>query len=352
MNKLLEDIKKKEVIVVVGTGGVGKTTISSAIGIAGALNHRKTLVMTVDPAKRLADALKISLDSPEPVKVPINSNSFDAFMVDLQKSADEIIDRLSPSPEIADKIKNHKFYQQARDSLLGSHEYASAELLYRFWSKGEYELIVLDTPPARHALEFLEAPSKVMDFLKSKVISKFLRTYLTLGKLGVSVARRGFGGIFSLIEKLTGVDLLIELSEFLLYFEGMYEKFTIEAQEVLKLLKSGKTSFYLVTSPVRERIEEMFALYSELKNFGIKRPCLIVNRVNPFINLSVKNATNHMMRKLAEYVKEQQKDAEEERRIIESLKKRYPTLITVPEIAEDINSIEGLKKIASYLLNG
>lgn len=351
MNKLIEDIRKKEVIVIVGTGGVGKTTISSAIGIVGAMEGKKTLVMTVDPAKRLADALKISLESPSPVRISVDSHSFDAFMVDLRKSADEIINRFSPSQELAEKIKNHKFYQQARDFLLGSHEYASAELLYRFWSMGEYELIVLDTPPARHALEFLEAPSKVMDFLKSKVISKFLRTYLAIGKVGINIAKRGFGGIFSLIEKLTGIDLLIELSEFLLYFEGMYERFTTEAEEVIKLLKSNKTGFYLITSPVRERIQEMYSLYNGLRDFGVKRPGLIVNRVNPFLETAIGNVNTILEKKLAEFIKDQQKGAEEEKKIIEHLKKRYTTLITIPEIAEDINSVEGLKKVVSFLLN-
>lgn len=347
MNSLLEDIERKKAIIVVGSGGVGKTTISSAIAIKASETGKKTLVMTVDPARRLADSLGISGKlTREPVKV--HSNLF-AFMVELRESADRLVDRFAPSKEIAEKIKNHRFYRQATDFLMGSHEYVAAQFLYDFYSKKNFDLIVLDTPPARHALEFFEAPSKVMDFLRSKVISRFLKAYLVIGKRGYGLMKR-FGGIFSLIEKLTGVDLLMEISEFILFFEGMYDRFFREAEELFSFLRSEEVAFYLVTSPERERIFEVAEIRERLREMGIKRCGLIINRVSPFLFTEWKNGGIRLSYKVERYMNEMIQAAESQKKVIENLAKKYRDVLVVPELHYEVHSLEKLREMLPYLL--
>lgn len=346
---LLNDIMTKRAIIIVGSGGVGKTTISSAIAIKSSEEGRKTLVMTVDPARRLADSLGIPTVSmtSEPIKI---GDNLCAFMVDMRKSADKLVDKFSPSKDIAEKIKGHRFYKQATDFLMGSHEYVAGELLCDFYRKGDFEIIILDTPPARHALEFFEAPSKVMDFLKSKVISKFLKTYLMVGKTGVRIIKR-FGGIFSIIEKLTGADLLLEISEFILFFEGMYEKFFIEAETLYSFLRSDDVSFYLVTSPERERISEIAAMRERLKELGIKKCGLIINKVNPFLfsHLTHETMQKEVPEKLIRIMNSMRERAEVQKRIIDGIMKKHKDIVIIPELPEEVLSIEKIREILPYL---
>ena len=347
---LLDDIITKKAIVIVGSGGVGKTTISSAIAIKSSEEGRKTLVMTVDPARRLADSLGIPAVGITSDPLKIGDNLY-AFMVDMRKSADRLVDRFSLSKEVAEKIKAHRFYRQATDFLMGSHEYVAGELLCDFHKRGEFDLIVLDTPPARHALEFFEAPSKVMDFLKSKIISRFLKTYLMVGKTGVKIFRR-FGGIFSIIERLTGANLLLEISEFILFFEGMYEKFFIEAETLYSFLRSEDVSFYLITSPERERISETAELRERLKEIGIRRCGLIINKVNPllFSNLTQEiELPEGINEKLEGIINSMRKKAEVQKKLIDGLIKKYKDIVIIPELPEEVLSIDKIKEILPYL---
>jgi len=347
---LLHDIIAKKAIVIVGSGGVGKTTISSAIAIKSSEEGRKTLVMTVDPAKRLADSLGIlplGITS-EPVK--IGENLY-AFMVDMRETANRLVDKFSPTKEVAEKIKAHRFYKQATDFLMGSHEYVAAELLCDFYKRGEFELIVLDTPPARHAIEFFEAPSKVMDFLRSKIISRFLKTYLTIGRKGLRIFKK-FGGIFPIIEKLTGANLLLELSEFILFFEGMYEKFFLEAETLYSFLRSDDVSFYLVTSPERERISETAELRERLKEIGIKKCGLIINKVNPLLFSDITREmdwSEEITDKMGGIINSMKEKAETQRKTIEGLMKRHKDVVIIPELPEEVLSIEKIKEILPYL---
>jgi len=347
---LLDDIITKKAIVIVGSGGVGKTTISSAIAIKSSEEGRKTLVMTVDPARRLADSLGIPAVGITSAPLKIGENLY-AFMVDMRESADKLVDKFSPSKEIAEKIKAHRFYKQATDFLMGSHEYVAAELLCDFCKRGEFELIVLDTPPARHALEFFEAPSRVMDFLKSKIISRFLKTYLRVGKAGVNFFRR-FGVIFSIIEKLTGANLLLEISEFILFFEGMYEKFFMEAETLYSFLRSDDVSFYLVTSPERERISETAELRERLKEIGIKRCGLIINKVNPLLFSDITREMDwagEVPDRIGGIINSMKEKAEVQKKTIEGLMKKHKDIVIIPELPEEVLSIEKIRELLPYL---
>jgi anion-transporting ArsA/GET3 family ATPase len=234
---------------------------------------------------------------------------------------------------------------------MGSHEYVAGELLCDFYRKGEFDLIVLDTPPARHALEFFEAPSKVMDFLRSKIISRFLKTYLTVGKTGVKIFKR-FGGIFSIIEKLTGANLLLEISEFILFFEGMYEKFFLEAETLYSFLRSNDVSFYLVTSPERERISETAEFRERLREIGIKECGLIINKVNPLLFSNLTQETEFpegIDEKLNGIINSMRKRAEVQKKIIDGLMKKQKDIVIIPELPEEVHSIEKIKELLPYL---
>lgn len=243
-------------VVCVGPGGVGKTTVSAALGLAAARAGRKTLVLTIDPARRLAQALGLDglddtirrvpleqLDAP-----PAPGGSLWAAMVDTGKSYDALIERVAPDAETKAKVLANRVYKAVSRSLSRSHAYVAMERLYDAMEHGDYDLVVLDTPPARNALDILDAPGHLSSFLDGRVVSWFIPSSEKPSGLGARILARGGQVATDLLGRITGKTLLEEIVGFLTVFASLRDGFITRAQRVEQILRAPDTAFVLVSS--------------------------------------------------------------------------------------------------------
>lgn len=290
MNPVEELIEHKEIIVCAGSGGVGKTTTAAAIALQAALSGKKAAVLTIDPAKRLASSLGLKELSNEPTKV--NTRKFTAaglepkgelwaMMLDTKSTFDKVVTQYAKSDEQARRILNNRFYRNISGTLSGTQEYMAMEKLYELYADGDYDLIVIDTPPTRNALDFLDAPKRMTDFLDSKVLKWFLIPYMKAGGGIFKVANVAATTFLRLVKKIVGAEVLEDTAEFFGNLEGMYDGFKERAREVAKLLQSESTSFVVVTSPAEESVTEATFFASRLNESGLHFGALVVNRVHP-----------------------------------------------------------------------
>ena len=286
LEKLLDE---NRILVCCGSGGVGKTTIAASLAIQAAALGRRTLVLTIDPARRLANALGIGALGNEVRRVPARKfeaagmplrGELYAMMLDTKRTFDDIVERFAPNKDVRDAILRNPIYQQLADTLTGSREYMAMEKLYEVHAEGGYDLIVLDTPPTKHALDFLEAPDRITDFLGGKWMHLLAKPYLAAGRIGFKVFRRGASGVFSILEKVTGMEFLQDLSDFILSFEGMYEGFKQRARRVKALLGQEETAFVLVTGPNKLVVEEAIFFYEQLLAHKMHVEAVVVNKIH------------------------------------------------------------------------
>ena len=273
-------VQSKRVIVCCGAGGVGKTTTSAALGLAAAFAGRRTLVLTIDPARRLAEAMGIPEAAREPTKLdPIRlgpaaeemKGELWAWMLHPGVVFEGLIRRLSSSPEKAEEIMKTRLYGHVSNLVAGMQEYTAAEALYNLATEGKFDLVVLDTPPSRNALEFLDAPRKLSGFLDERVINLFLP------KQG-----RFFNAASSLIStvftKVFGEGFYEELQLFLGAFAGMFGSMRVHAKEVRELLMSPESSFVLVTSPEPSALAEAHFFQKRLEELEVPFEGYVLNR--------------------------------------------------------------------------
>jgi anion-transporting ArsA/GET3 family ATPase len=282
-------LEEKKILVCCGGGGVGKTTTAAAIAVRAATLGHRTLVLTIDPARRLANALGVSEFGNEVREVPMEKfaaagiaprGELHAMMLDTKRTFDELVERFSGNADMRDAILGNPIYQQLSDTLVGSREYMAMEKLYELHTEGGFDIIVLDTPPTKHALDFLDAPDRIMDFLEGKVIHILIKPYLMAGRIGFKVFRRGATSLFGILEKVTGMEFLRDLSDFILSFKGMYDGFKQRAKRVKALLGRGETGFILVSSPNKLLVEETVFFYDQLVAHKMHVDAVIVNKVH------------------------------------------------------------------------
>ena len=278
MTSLLSTIAGADVLVCCGPGGVGKTTVSATIALAEAAAGRRVCVLTVDPARRLADALGIDASSSEPTAVPgAGPGSLDAVMLDSEGTFDQLIDRYADSAEQAASIKDNRLYQSLSSSLAGTQEYMAMEKLYELVESGRYDLVVVDTPPTRNALDLLDAPRRLTSFLENRIFRALLaptKAYLK----AVSFASRALLGT---IGKVAGAELVADAVTFFQAFAGMEEGFALRAGAIHQRLRAEGTRFLLVTSPRADSIAEARYFEARLRESGLAAGGVIVNRVHP-----------------------------------------------------------------------
>lgn len=290
MNPVGELIQNREIIVCAGSGGVGKTTTSAAIALQAAMDGKKAAVLTIDPAKRLASSLGLKELSNEPTKVNVRKfaaaglkpkGELWAMMLDTKSTFDRVVTQYAPTPERAEKIINNRFYKNISGTLSGTQEYMAMEKLYELYGDGDFDLIVIDTPPTRNALDFLDAPKRMTDFLDSKVLKWFLIPYMKAGGGLFKVANVAASGFLRLVKRIVGADVLEDTAEFFGNLEGMYDGFKQRARDVAHLLQSDATSFVVVTSPAEESVTEAMFFASRLNESGLHFGALVVNKVHP-----------------------------------------------------------------------
>lgn len=244
-------VADKKVIVCCGAGGVGKTTTAAAIGLAGARAGRRVLVLTIDPARRLAQAMGMSQSMREPAPVSkdrlesagVTTGSLDAWMLNPDVVFESLVRRMAPSDEQANRILQSRLFRHLSELVAGMQEYTAAEALYELSTNGRYDLVVLDTPPARNALDFLEAPGKLARFLDERILSLFLPSRSR------GIFKKATELIGTVLTRVFGAEFFTELQEFLGAMGGMFGPMRAHAEGVRALLMSNDSAFLLVTSP-------------------------------------------------------------------------------------------------------
>jgi anion-transporting ArsA/GET3 family ATPase len=352
VSELLDTIAHAEVIVCCGPGGVGKTTVSATVAIKAAGLGRRVCVLTVDPARRLADALGISGVGNTPVAVPgILHGSLSALMLDTEGTFNELIDRYAADAEQAESIKTNRLYGNLASALSGTQEYMAMEKLYELITSGDFDLVVVDTPPTRNALDLLDAPRRLTAFLQNRVFRALLtptRAYLR----AVSVATRA---LVSTIGSVAGAELLNDVLTFFQAFAGMEEGFSARAGAVHDRLRDPTTAFILVTSPRRDSIEEARFFADRLAEAGLGTAGVVVNRVHPIFSteevpsafIDAPGALGSLARNLLWF----ETMNERERAALDGLASAVAPspLISIALSTDDVHDLSGLERLGQFL---
>ena len=275
-------VSSAQMIVTCGPGGVGKTSSAAAIGIAAAQAGRNTIVVTVDPARRLADALGIDIaahdDEPhEVVGAGLNGGRLSALMLDAEKTFDRMIMERAGDAARAQKILDNTVYRSIAGSLAGAQDYMAIERLHQLHTRGGYDLIIVDTPPSRDAIDLLEAPDRLMRFLGHPIYRALTMPSRSFAK----VANAGTSAFLWIIRKLAGPKLVEDTIEFFRSLSGMEQGIRQRAAEVVELLRSDSTAFVVVSSPREEAAMESGHVVTSLTDRGFGLDALIVNMVHP-----------------------------------------------------------------------
>ncbi|MFY0580392.1 ArsA family ATPase [Cystobacter fuscus] len=364
MNALSAALASKRVLVSVGSGGVGKTTISATLALRAAVDGRSSLVCTIDPAKRLANSLglnalgnveaEVPASALEPLGVTARAR-LHAMMLDMKQTWDDLIVKNAPADK-REKILANRFYQSLSSALAGSQEYVAMEKLWELRTQRDYELIVLDTPPTAHALDFLEAPNRVLDFLDNEAARWLLTPALAAGKVGLSLFNLGSSYMAKTISRFTGTETLQELAAFMLSIAPMNESFRVRARGVRELLEAQQTGFVLVTSPGRERLDEVVHFHKLLKQNRMEIVAVVVNRVHPMPSPALWEEARSLLparrAKVEQTLREMTLLAEQDARGILELQAACEgtPLVQVPRFELDVHDIGALWRTGRFLM--
>lgn len=280
---LLSLIGDHPLVICSGAGGVGKTTTSAAIGLAAARTGRRAVVLTIDPARRLADALGLPTLPNEPTPVAERlleggapGGSLHALMLDPKQTFDALVRRIE-SPQNAERILSNRLYQNVSGMLAGIQEYTAGEKLHELHRDARFDLVVVDTPPTRNALDFLEAPGALSRFLDERV----LRLFLPAEQRRFSLLRSTGKVVSGVLGKVFGEGFTTELAEFLSILGGITATLRVHADEVRALLSSDEATFLLVTAPQEAALQEAFFFRERLASWGLPFGGFVVNRLRP-----------------------------------------------------------------------
>jgi anion-transporting ArsA/GET3 family ATPase len=355
-NVLWKALASRRILVVCGAGGVGKTTTAAALALRAARDGRRVLVCTIDPSRRLATSLGLTQLSGRPRAIPLDRSkprtggSLHAMILDVQGTFDTLVRRYAPDPAARDRILGNRFYRHVSAALAGSHEYMAMEKLLELAADRRYDLVVLDTPPTRHALDFLEAPDRLMSFLDASVLRWFLRPYFVAGRLTLKVASRTGRAVLDLADRVLGLQFLADLSEFFLSFESLYAGFKERAERVQALLRERSSGFVLVAAPNPLALEEARYFHRRLTEKGMPFVAFLVNRVHRTAVSPLRRRRGRpaplapeLATKIAATLREQEVLAAVERRALARLEvdtRERPAL--VPEMEQDVHDLRGL----------
>jgi anion-transporting ArsA/GET3 family ATPase len=271
-------VTERSIIICCGSGGAGKTTSSAAVALAGALAGRKACVVTIDPARRLADALGIGELSNEPKRIAGQwPGELSAVMLDAKRTFDDLVERYSADQEQADRILNNRLYRNLTSALSGTQEYMAAEKLYELNASGDFDLVVVDTPPTRNALDFLDAPGRLTRFLENRVF----RLLLMPTRASLKALTMATQALLRTISKVAGSEIVEDAMAFFRAFDGMEAGFRDRARGVEALLADPGTAFVLVAAPRRDSVAEAGFFADRLAEAHQPVAALIVNRLHP-----------------------------------------------------------------------
>jgi anion-transporting ArsA/GET3 family ATPase len=377
----------RRIVVCVGSGGVGKTTISAALALGGARRGRRVLVLTIDPAKRLADALGVRSLGNTPRAIPRKlldgmgvpaEGKLSAMMLDMKRTFDDLVERFSEDTAVRDRILENPIYQHASDALAGSAEYSAMEKVFELSERKDFDLIVLDTPPSQHALDFLEAPQRLLEFLDSRLVHLLLHPAFAAGRFGFRLFQRSAHQVLKALERVSGISFLEDISEFLLAFEGMSEGFRERAGQVQALLFGQETAFVLAAGPADESVAHATAFLDRLEESGAAVAGVVLNRLRMWpateVNLPPGSQRRAAIAGLAEALEEADGGGADARRAAQAalaVLDGYASMVEqdrvatsqlrqrarrsgyfwrpVPELPRDVHDLDGLARIASFV---
>jgi anion-transporting ArsA/GET3 family ATPase len=360
-------LQGKRVLVCVGAGGVGKTTISASLALALAASGRRALVVSIDPARRLASALGMQELPGEPHRVPARALAAEgielegelwAMMLDPKGTFDDLIGRLAPDERAREEVLSNRIYRELSSATAGSQEFTAVTKLFDLEREGGFDTIVLDTPPSRNALDFLDAPDRLRRFLEGRALRALLRP----GGLAGGLLGRGSGVVLSMLARATGVDLIGDLSTFFRSLGGMLEGFDERARGVESLLRDQATSFVIVTSPEAEPAREAAFFHARLREAGMVFGALVINRMhdtglNGFSSerarkLLAERLEPELADRLADNMADLEMLAQRDRESVQllgnAIGERDPVL--VPELDGEVQDLVGLRRVAEHLL--
>jgi anion-transporting ArsA/GET3 family ATPase len=285
MPPLAAALAERKVVLCVGSGGVGKTTTAAALAVEAARRGRRTVVLTVDPAERLKDALGLGALAGEPHRVPLDALApaahLDALLLDVKRTLDELVLGLSATAAEAERILANRLYQNLASALSGTAEYMAVESVYRLAAESDYDLVVVDTPPARHAIDFLDAPRRLLALLDSRAFAILKNPTSILPAAGSRLAQMVLSAILSGLERFTGIGLVREIGEFIGAIEAVTGGLKERLAATAALLRGSETALFLVTAPEPRLADESAALARALAATGLGIEGMIVNRALP-----------------------------------------------------------------------
>lgn len=365
IHQLLEG---RGICICAGSGGVGKTTTSAAIALGMVDRGLNVCVLTIDPAKRLADSLGLDQLGNEASRVDpklleengvTGNGELWAMMLNAKETFDALVARHAEDEEARDRVLGNRIYQQISGALAGSQEYMAMEKLFELHSEGRFDLLVLDTPPSRNALDFLDAPVRMTQFIEGRSLQLFIKPT----GFAARVAGRGVGVVLSILKRILGFDLLADLSEFFTAFSGMIDGFQDRAHRVNTLLRDDETAFVIVCGPQAEPIEEAVFFHSKLIEANMNFAGAVVNRVRYRLGTrspKLKTLTDRIesqtgdadladraARNLVEYDVLARRDRDN----IAGLRKKLggDPVIRIPYLDTDVHDVAGLCEINRFL---
>jgi anion-transporting ArsA/GET3 family ATPase len=353
------------IVVCCGAGGVGKTTTAAALGLRAAEQHgRRTVVLTIDPARRLAQSLGLSeLDNaPRQVKgidTEASGGELHAMMLDMKRTFDDVV-LTHTDPQRAAEIFANPFYQAMSSTFAGTQEYMAMEKLGQLHARGEWDLIVVDTPPSRSALDFLDAPARLSRFLDGRMLRLLLAPARTGGRSMFSLVTASFGVFSRVVQKVVGVQLLTDLSGFVAALDSMFGGFRQRAEQTYRILQARETAFLLVAAPEPDAIREAAYFARRLGEERMPLAGLVLNRVHrpatdePAAGESLAAATRlaelrgyagaaEVLRVHAALIRQ----AGREEQVAAAFAEEFPAVPTVAVTAQpaDVHDVDGLRAI-------
>jgi anion-transporting ArsA/GET3 family ATPase len=378
----------REIVVFCGSGGVGKTSVAAAAALAAAANlGGKVLVLTIDPARRLANALGLEGFGNVEKAVPSEAlkragieprGELWAAMLDTKRSWDDLVLRHAPDEETAYRILENRLYQNVTARFVQSHDYIAMERLYDIHATGSYDLIVVDTPPSRNALDFLDAPARMAEFFGGRLLRWLTMPYRVGGKRGARVLNVASRPFYQLADRILGSQFLQDIAEFFLNFQSMYDGFVARANEVERLLHDRRTSFAVVTTLESAPMREAEIFCDQLTARGFHLGAMVLNRALPdYLRAQAGNAaagrlisdaaplanrlatdtpgladaarTARVLRTIGESYRNFSVVATREAELRAELARAPELVSTVPNFEVDIHDVSGLAAIAEHL---
>ncbi|NLY94161.1 MAG: ArsA family ATPase [Myxococcales bacterium] len=375
---LAEVLASHRVVVTVGSGGVGKTTSAAALAVHAAMQGRRVLCLTIDPARRLANSLGLSEMTSSEQEVPRElfeaaglelRGSLAAMMLDTKKTFDTLVANLAKSPEARDRILNNEIYKYVSGSLAGTQEYMAMEKLFEVRKDPQWDLVVLDTPPTANALDFLDAPERLVGAIDSPATRWFVQAYESSqkGAFGALLSK-GASMLLNGLSKFTGADFLKQIAEFIAGLNELFGGFREHAEEVSAALRSPDVAFLVVTSPHPLAVREAMFFSDKLKDAGMRRDGVIVNQVHQLLP-EPKASDEELAQILAPHLPEGTEPGDAVARMMQALEDermravadRVETdrlrhhlgpsvrMVEVPALEADVHDIQSLAEVSRYL---